>query len=95
MVLELFNSSLEFGNIFNYATINFTGNIFITLMFVLSLLLFIGILFRSPFLMVLVLCIPIIVVFSQYDWTGGFGIFLGIISIVLAFTIGKLVFAYR
>lgn len=95
MVAELFNSSLEFGSLFNQMTLNFTGSITITLIIVLLFLLVIGLLFRIPVMLVLIVLLPLIMVFAEFDYTGGFYTILSIIAIILGFILAKTMFSYR
>lgn len=94
-MVDLFNSSLELGSLFNQMTLNFTGSITITLIIVLLFLLVIALLFRIPVMLGLIVLLPIIIVFADFDYTGGFYTILSILAIVLGFMLAKTMFSYR
>ena len=95
MVVELFNSSLEFGRLFDQMTVNFTGDIFLTLMFVLAFFILVALMFRTPIMLAFIVILPLIVVFSDYDYTGGFYTVLAVIAIILGVMMARTIFAYR
>jgi len=95
MAIELFNSSLELGSLFNHMTLNFTGNIALTLIFVLAFLLMLALMFRIPILLSLIVLMPLLIVFSDYDYTGMFYTILGIIALILGVVLARSIFAYR
>jgi hypothetical protein len=93
--MVLFNVSLEIGSWIATATNDITGSVFLTLLILLVFLIAIAMLFRTPMLMVFVLLIPLLIVFSEYDTTGGFTTILALVVIVIGWLMAKLFFAYR
>lgn len=94
-MVEFFNTSLEIGGWLNTATTNVTGNMFITVVLVLLLLLCIVALFRIPILFFLILALPLFIIFGLWDLTGGAMTLLLIVIFIIGWNIAKYIFAYR
>lgn len=94
-MVDLFNSSLEIGGWLSSATQNITGNMFVTVILVVMLLLCIGALFRIPIVFFLILVLPLFIVFALWDVTGGAMTLLMIIIFVLGWQLAKVIFSYR
>jgi len=95
MVAELFNQTLEFGSLINHMTLNFTGDIFLTLLFILAFFLLLATIFRVPILLGVIVVFPLIIIFSMVDWTGGMSMVLGVLALIVGVILAKSIFAYR
>lgn len=94
-MVTFFNETLEIGAFLANSTQNITGDMFITVVFVMFLLIGIAALFRIPLVFFLIIGLPLLIIFGLWDVTGGSMTMLMIAIIILGFAIAKTIFAYR
>lgn len=95
MTTVFFNTSLEIGAWLSNATQNITGDMFVTVVFVILLLLAIAALFRIPLVLFLIISLPLLIIFGLWDTTGGSMTLLLIVIFIIGWNLAKVVFAYR
>lgn len=94
MVLaQYFNSSLEIGNFLNTTTANVTGNEFITLIFILILIVTVAMLFHMPELLLAIVITPLMVVFGLAD--PSFGAITQLLFIIIGVLIAVRMILFR
>lgn len=95
MSVVLFNTSLEIGAWLENATQNITGNQFVTVVFVILLLLCIAGLFRIPLVFFMIIALPLLIIFSLWDVTNGAMTLLVVVIFIIGWQLAKTLFAYR
>jgi hypothetical protein len=94
-MVTLFNSTLDIGMILNATTQNVTGSLTMTLLLVVLLLVMIGLLFRSPMMLLGLLMIPLLIIFAMFEgWGGLFYTILTVLAIVLAWQFAKIIIGW-
>jgi Sec-independent protein secretion pathway component TatC len=94
-MVTLFNDTLDIGMILNATTQNVTGSLTMTLLLVILLLVMIGLLFRSPMILLGLLMLPLIIIFAIYEgWGGLFYTILTVLAIILAWQFAKIIIGW-
>ena len=93
-MVDIFNSSLEIGGLINHTTLNVTGDVGLTLLLIVILLLMIALLFRTPIVLVGLIILPVFFVFAEYDYTGLFYTILVVFGLIIAWQFAKIIMSW-
>lgn len=88
--MVFFNESGTFGQLISYINVNVTGSLFLTLLFIVIMLIMICALFRIPIEFSAIFILPLLIVITAYvgDFLAVGGVFLIFIGILIAKNLG-------
>lgn len=84
-ISQVFNSSLEMGSFLQASTEHVTGSWFVTLLFIVLILIVIAGIFKMPETLYIIPLLPILLIFSSVDI--GFNIIMGILALFFGYII--------